>query len=45
MLVVISIVSNIKRYLHHFKLDLINNMDQMRISSTLTSSVIRRQTK
>ena len=33
------------RCLHHFKSDLINNMDHMRISGTEPSSVILRQTK
>ena len=31
--------------IHHFKSDLINNMDHMRISGTEPSSVIRSQTK
>ena len=33
------------RCIHHFKSDLINNMDHMRISGNETSSVILRQTK
>ena len=31
--------------IHHFDSDVINNMDHMRISGTLPSSVILRQTK
>ena len=31
------------RYIHHFKSDLINNMDHMRISGTEPSSVVLRQ--
>ena len=33
------------RCIHHFKSDLINNMDHMRISGNEPSSVIIRQTK
>ena len=33
------------RCIHHFKSDLINNMDHMRISGTEPSSVILSQTK
>ena len=33
------------RYIHHFKSDLIYNMDHMRISGTEPSSVILSQTK
>ena len=33
------------RCIHHFKSDLINNMDHMRISSTEPSSVILSRTK
>ena len=33
------------RYIHHFKSDLINDMDHMRISGTEPSSVILSQTK
>ena len=33
------------RCIHHFKSDLINNMDHMRISGTKPSSVILSQTK
>ena len=33
------------RCIHHFKPDLINNMDHMRISGTEPSLVILRQTK
>ena len=33
------------RCMHHFKSDLINNMNHMRISGTEPSSVILRQTK
>ena len=35
----------LRRCIHHFKSDLINNMDHMRITGTETSSVILSQTK